>query len=288
MRAIYKRELRSYAVSMTGAIAIAVALLITGLMFRNYNLSTYHLLTFSYTLNNSSLVFYIVVPILSMRVFAEERKLKTDQLLLTAPVSVGQIVMGKYLALITVFAIPCVITGFYPLIMLRFGKETIKWDYSALLAYFLMGCAYLAIGMFISSTTENVIIAAILSILFVFVTQMISNTYTLMSASNFAALIFLVILAVLAGFLVYFMTKNYWAAMITISGLSAAWLITYAIKASWFSGKTEAVMKVLDFATHFNDFANGSFTIPNLLYFISAGAIGIILTIQSVLKRRWS
>ncbi len=288
MRAIYKRELRSYAVSMTGAIAIAVALLIMGLMFRNYNLSTYHLLTFSYTLNNSSLVFYIVVPILSMRVFAEERKLKTDQLLLTAPVSVGQIVMGKYLALITVFAIPCVITGFYPLIMLRFGKETIKWDYSALLAYFLMGCAYLAIGMFISSTTENVIIAAILSILFVFVTQMISNTYTLMSASNFAALIFLVILAVLAGFLVYFMTKNYWAAMITISGLSAAWLITYAIKASWFSGKTEAVMKVLDFATHFNDFANGSFTIPNLLYFISAGAIGIILTIQSVLKRRWS
>lgn len=288
MRAIYKRELRSYAVSMTGAIAIAVALLITGLMFRNYNLSTYHLLTFSYTLNNSSLVFYIVVPILSMRVFAEERKLKTDQLLLTAPVSVGQIVMGKYLALITVFAIPCVITGFYPLIMLRFGKETIKWDYSVLLAYFLMGCAYLAIGMFISSTTENVIIAAILSILFVFVTQMISNTYTLMSASNFAALIFLVILAVLAGFLVYFMTKNYWAAMITISGLSAAWLITYAIKASWFSGKTEAVMKVLDFATHFNDFANGSFTIPNLLYFISAGAIGIILTIQSVLKRRWS
>lgn len=288
MSAIYKKEMRGYFTSMTGPIAIAVSLLITGLMFRNYNLVQYHLLTFSYTLNNSSLVFYIVVPILSMRVFAEERKQKTDQLLLTAPVTLPEIVFGKYLALITVFAIPCVITGFYPLIMLHFGKETIRWDYATLLAYFLMGCAYLAIGMFISSTTENIIVAAILSILFVFVTQMIGNTYTLMSTSNFAALVFLVILAVLIGLLVYYMTKNYWASLITVAVLAAICFILYFVKSSWFSGRTESIMKILDFATHFNDFANGSFTIPNLLYFISAMAIGIVLTVQSIQKRRWS
>lgn len=288
MSAIYKKEMRGYFTSMTGPIAIAVALLITGLMFRNYNLVNYHLLTFSYTLNNSSLVFYIVIPILSMRVFAEERKQKTDQLLLTAPVTLPQIVFGKYLALITVFAIPCAITGLYPLIMLHFGKETLVWDYTTLLAYFLMGCAYLAVGMFISSTTENIIIAAILSILFVFVTQMIGSTYTLMSTSNFAALIFLIILAVLIGLLVYFMTKNYWAALITTAALAAVCFILYFVQSSWFSGRTESIMKVFDFATHFTDFANGSFTISNLLYFISAAAIAIVLTIQSIQKRRWS
>lgn len=288
MKAIYKKEMRSYFTSLTGPIAIAVCLFITGLMFRNYNLATYHLLTFSYTLNNSSLVFYIVVPILSMRVFAEERKQKTDQLLLTAPVSLTEIVFGKYLALITVFAIPCAITGIYPLIMRHFGKETLKWDYTVLLAFFLMGCAYLAVGMFISSTTENVIIAAILSILFVFATQMIGNTYTLMSASAFASLIFLIILTVIAGLIVWAMTHHFYASIGTTAVLAVICFILYFVKSSLFSGRAESVMKIFDFSTHFEDFANGSFTIPNLVYFISAMAIGIVLTIQVIQKRRWS
>ncbi len=288
MTAIYKKEMRSYFTSMTGAIAIAVMLLITGLMFRNYNLVTYQLLTFSYTLNNSSLVFYIVVPILSMRVFAEEKHQKTDQLLLTAPVSITQIVFGKYLALVSVFAIPCLITGIYPLIMNHFGNETLKWDYTTLLAFFLMGCAYLAIGMFISSLTENIIIAAIVSILFVFTTQMIGNVKTLVSTSNFAGLVLLVILSVLAGIFVYIMTKHYWASLGTTAVLAAACFITYFVNSSWFSGRVEQIMDVLDFATHFNDFANGSVTISNLLYYISAAAIGILLTNVTIQKRRWS
>ncbi len=288
MTAIFKKEMRSYLTSMTGAIAIAVMLLITGLMFRNYNLVTYQLLTFSYTLNNSSLVFYIVVPILSMRVFAEEKRQKTDQLLLTYPVSVWEIVLGKYLALVAIFAIPCLITGIYPLIMNFFGNETLLWDYTTLLAFFLMGCAYLAIGMFISSLTENVIIAAIASILFVFATQMIGSVETLVSTSNFAGLVLLIILAILLGVFVYVMTKHYWVSLGTTVVLSLVCFIMYFVNSSWFSGRVESIMDVLDFATHFNDFANGSFSISNLVYFISAAAIGILLTNVNIQKRRWS
>lgn len=287
MTAIYKKEMKSYLVSMTGAIAIAVSLLVTGLMFRYYNLYN-GVLTLHYTMNNSTLMFYIVVPVLSMRVFAEEKKQKTDQLLLTSPVTIREIVLGKYLALISVFAIPCAVTCIYPLIMKAFGKETLIWDYACIICFFLMGCAYLSCGMFISSLTENVVIAAILSILFVFVTQMVSSTSSLFSSSNFASLVTLIIISVLIGLLVYFMTRNFWASLGTIMGLSILWFIFYMVKPDWFGGKSESIIGILDFSTHFTDVANGSLTLGNIVYFISAAAIGIVLTMTSLERRRWS
>lgn len=287
MKAIYKREMKNYMTSMTGAIAIAVMLFVVALMFRYINLVNGYA-TFAYTASNSVLIFYIVVPVLSMRVFAEERKQKTDQLLMTAPVSLKEIVFGKYLALISIFAIPVVIMCFYPLMMMAFGTVTLKLDYLNILAFFIMGCAYLSVGMFISSLTESVIISAIVSILYVFVTQMISNTYSMFSSTNFASLLFLVILSILLGLLVYLMTKNYWAALGTTVVLAAACFITYLIKPSWFGGKTEAVLKVFDFNTHFSTFTQGSFSISDLLFFVSVAVVGIVLTMQSVAKRRWS
>jgi ABC-2 type transport system permease protein len=287
MSAVYKKEMRGYLTSMTGAIAVAVMLFVIGMMFRYYNLH-YGVLTFHYTLNNSNLIFYIVVPVLSMRVFAEERRSKTDQLLLTAPVRLSEIVFGKYLALISVFAIPCLISGLYPLIMLKFGKETLKWDYMVLLAFFVMGCAYLAVGMFISSCTENVIIAAIIAILFVFMSQLISNLSALISSSSAVSMAFILVLVLLLGLLVYFMTENYWAGIGVTGVLAIACLITFIVNKSWFSGKTESILGIMDFSTRFTDFANGSFTIPNLVYFLSVIVIGVALTMQNVQKRRWS
>ena len=114
MTAVYKRELRSYLTSMVGYLFIFFILLLTGIYFSAYQLAAAYP-KFEYTLSALTFVFLISVPILTMRVLAEERKQKTDQLLLTAPVSVGQIVLGKYLALVTIFAIPMVIMCFYPL-----------------------------------------------------------------------------------------------------------------------------------------------------------------------------
>ena len=137
MNAIYKREMKSYFTSMTGAIAIAVMLFVIGLMFRYINLSSGYA-SFAYAVSSSSLIFYIVVPVLSMRVFAEERRQKTDQLLMTAPVSLKDVVFGKYLALISIFAIPVVIMCFYPLIMSAFGTVTLQLDYLNILVFFIM------------------------------------------------------------------------------------------------------------------------------------------------------
>ena len=120
MTAVYKRELRSYLTSMIGYLFIFFILLLTGIYFSAYQLDAAYP-RFEYTLSALTFVFLISVPILTMRTLAEERKQKTDQLLLTAPVSVGKIVMGKYLALVTIFAIPMAIICLYPLVMSKFG-----------------------------------------------------------------------------------------------------------------------------------------------------------------------
>ena len=159
MRAIYKREVKSYLTSMIGYLFIFFLLLLTGIYFTAYQLlSAYP--KFEYTLNSLTFVFLIGVPILTMRVLAEERRQKTDQLLLTAPVSVSDIVLGKYLALVTVYGVAMAIICTYPLIMSKFGEVSFRAAYTAILGFFLLGCANLSIGVFLSSITESQVIAA--------------------------------------------------------------------------------------------------------------------------------
>ena len=166
MTAIYKRELKSYLTSMVGYLFIFFILVLTGIYFSAYQLSSAYP-KFEYTLSAITFAFLIGVPILTMRVLAEERKQKTDQLLLTAPVSVSGIVIGKYLALVTVFAVPMAVMCTYPLIMSRFGTVEFASAYTAVLGFFLLGCANIAIGVFMSALTESQVIAAVLSDIYV-------------------------------------------------------------------------------------------------------------------------
>ena len=162
MTAIYKRELKSYFQSMTGYVLIAFLVIFTGIYFMAYNLNSGYPY-FSYVLMNINYVLIIIIPMLTMRSFAEERKNKTDQLLLAAPVKLFDIVMGKYLAMVTVFAVPCLIFCIFPIIIKSFGTAYLKVDYLSILMFFLLGCVYLAIGMFLSSLTESQIIAAVIT-----------------------------------------------------------------------------------------------------------------------------
>ena len=108
MKAIYKRELRSYFTSMVGYVFIAVMVFFAGIYFMAYNIYNGYP-SFGYTLLSCTIIFMVTIPILTMRSMAEDRRSKTDQMLLTAPVSLTGVVMGKYLAMVTVFAIPMAI-----------------------------------------------------------------------------------------------------------------------------------------------------------------------------------
>ena len=183
MTAVYKRELRSYLTSMIGYLFMFFILLLTGIYFSAYQLAAAYP-KFEYTLSALTFVFLISVPILTMRVLAEERKQKTDQLLLTSPVSVEKIVLGKYLALVTIFAIPMIIMCLYPLLMSKFGTVSFAAAYTAILGFFLLGCANLAIGVFISSLTESQVIAAVLTFVFLFAFYMMNGISSFFSESS--------------------------------------------------------------------------------------------------------
>ncbi|MBR6326037.1 MAG: Gldg family protein [Lachnospiraceae bacterium] len=183
MIAIYKRELRSFFHSFIGFLFIAVNLFFLGLYCTIYNLMNSYPY-FSYAIAGCMFVFLFSVPILTMRVMADDRRNRTDQLILTAPVSVGRIVIGKYLATLTVFAIPCAIICLYPLVLSRFGKVPYGETYVAILGFFLYGAACIAIGVLVSSLTENIVIAAVLCFVVLFVGYMMPGLCGLISETG--------------------------------------------------------------------------------------------------------
>lgn len=186
MCAIYKKELRAYLTSMTGYIFMAVLLAVTSLYYvANCLVGGYPV--FGAILSSVYFVLLIIVPVLTMRSMAEEKRQKTDQLLMTAPVSLWKIVLGKYLAMVTVFLIPMAILCLYPLILLRFGSVSLPMAYTAILGYTLFGAACLAIGLFLSAVTESQVIAAVLTFGVLFFLNMASGIANVIGASGLLA-----------------------------------------------------------------------------------------------------
>lgn len=183
MIAIYKRELRAYFQSFIGLLFVGVSLFFVGLYFTVYNLM-YGSPYVSYAISSVAFVFMITVPVLCMKVLAEERHNKTDQLAITAPITVGKIVLGKYLALVTVFAVPTLVTCIYPLILQSYSDIPMGEAYTAILAYFLYGAVAIAIGMLMSSLTESQVIAAVLGFGVLFLGYMMSNITGLISSTG--------------------------------------------------------------------------------------------------------
>ncbi|MBR5248231.1 MAG: Gldg family protein [Lachnospiraceae bacterium] len=183
MFAIYKKELRSYFNSFIGLLFIGVILFFLGLYYTVYNLFKGYPY-YSYVISGTSFLFLITIPVLTMRILSEERHSKTDQLILTAPVSVGGIVAGKFLALATIFAIPTVISCIYPVLLRDFG--IVQWgdSYMAILAFFLYGLASIAICVLISSVTESQVIAAVISFGVLFLGYMMNSICSLISSSG--------------------------------------------------------------------------------------------------------
>lgn len=287
MTAVYKKELKSYLTSMIGYLFIFFVLVITGIYFSAYQLTAAYP-KFEYTLSALTFVFLIGVPILTMRVLAEERKQKTDQLLLTAPVSVGGIVLGKYLALVTIFAIPVGIMCTYPLLISNFGEVSMGEAYTGILGFFLLGCANLAIGVFLSSLTESQVIAAVLTFVFLFSFYMMNGISSFISQTSMSTCIAFGLLILAVAIIIYTMIKNLMISVLVGVIGEAALVILYIINSEFFAGGIQKVLEVFNLSGHFETFTNGIFDIKGIVYFLSVTIVCIFLTIQSIVKRRWN
>ena len=287
MTAIYKRELKSYLTSMVGYLFIFFVLVLTGIYFSAYQLSAAYP-KFETTLSAVTFVFLIGVPILTMRVLAEERKQKTDQLLLTAPVSVGNIVTGKYLAMVTVYAIPILVLCTYPLIMSKFGTVDFGTAYTAILGFFLLGCANIAIGLFMSALTESQVIAAVLTFVLLFAFYMMNGISSFFSKTSMSTCVTFGLLILAAAIIVYTMIKNVLiSAAVGVIG-EVILVIVYLLKSSIFEGGIQKVLDIFNLSGHFDNFTNNIFDIKGIVYFLSVIAVCLFLTMQSILKRRWN
>lgn len=183
MRAIWKRELKSYFQTVTGWLFIAATLTLFGLYFYVYNMY-YGSTDISSTLSAVTFLFLVTVPILTMRTLAEERKNKTDQLILTSPVSVEKVVLAKYLATGTVFTISVAVMCLAPLIMSAYGNVAFAKSYVGVLGFWLYGMTCIAIGTFVSSLTESIVISAVLTFVFLFVGYLMTGITNLISQNG--------------------------------------------------------------------------------------------------------
>ena len=287
MTAIYKRELKSYLTSMVGYLFIFFILVLTGIYFSAYQLSAAYP-KFEYTLSAVTFVFLIGVPILTMRVLAEERKQKTDQLLLTAPVSVGNIVIGKYLALVTVYAIPILVMCTYPLIMSKFGTVAFGSAYTAILGFFLLGCANIAIGVFMSALTESQVIAAVLTYVLLFAFYMMNGISSFFSKTSMSTCVTFGLLILAAAIILYTMIKNALISAIAAVIGEVILVVVYVVKSSVFEGGIQKVLNVFNLSGHFDNFTSNIFDIKGIVYFLSVIAVCLFLTMQSISKRRWN
>lgn len=287
MIAIYKRETASMLRSMIGWVVIAVLLGIAGIYFTNGNLN-YGLPYFGYVLSSVSFFLVFLCPALTMRTFAEEKRQKTDQLLLTAPVSVGSIVMGKYLALLTVFAIPTGIFALYPLILGQYGAVPMAETYATLLAFFLLGAACLAVGMFFSSITEHQVVAFVTAVVVLVVSYLMTGLQTIITAGSGSALVLFSVLAAAIGGLLWYFTKSFvlGAGVFTVAELALA--VVTATRSSAVTGAFTSVLDSLALFDRFSGFLNGTLDLGAYLYLISAAGLFVFFTVQALEKRRWS
>ena len=287
MSAIYKKELRSYFNGMIGAVFIGFILLIAGFYVAAANFAAGSAM-FEYAISGISVMYLPAIPVLTMRSISEEKSTKTDQLLYSLPISLSKIILAKYFAIITVLAIPMAVIGIYPLIMSLYGTVHFGVAYAALFATFLLGCALAAVGMFLSSLTENQVIAAVMSIAVFLVFYMITGLTSMIPTSAMSSMILFGCVAIVVGIILYFLTKNVPVSTGVSGVLIAVDVVLFIVKKEIFDGAFAKVLGVLDVFGKTLNFYEGIFDVPAVVYYLSFVVLFVFFTIQSMEKKRWS
>ena len=287
MIAVLKHELRNYFHSFTAYVFGAFLLAIVGIGAMLYNLQA-AVSNFEYVLSFGTIIFVVIVPILTMRVIAEERKQKTDQLLYSLPISTVKVILGKYLALLVIYLIPLAIISIYPLIFAQFGDVYLPTSFGSLVAIFIVGAALVALGVFISSLTDNQGLAAGIGIAVILFNYYSVSLSEYVSSTAFGSAIALSVLALLLGAIIRYLTRNEQLA----SGISLILLAVitaiYFLNPTAFEGLLPNIMRQLSLFDRFNTFVSGVFDLTAIFYYVSVIVFFLFLSVQSLEKRRYN
>lgn len=287
MIAVLKHELRLYFHSLTAYVFGAFLLAFVGIGAMLYNIQA-AVSNFEFVLSFGSMVFVVIVPILTMRVIAEERKQKTDQLLYALPITTTQVILGKYLALLVVYLIPLALISLYPPLFAQFGEVYLPTSYGSILAFFVLGAALIALGVFISSLTDNQGFAAGIGIAAILLNYYNVSLSEYISSTAFGSLAALCVLVVLLAMLVKYLTKNETLAYFGAGGLLVLIMGFYMYDPTKFEGLLPQVMADLSLFERFYVFVNGVFDMTAIVYYLTAIIFFLFLAVQSLEKRRYN
>lgn len=287
MTAIFKREFKNCFTGMIGWVIAAVSLFFLGLYFTNRNL-LYASSDFASVLYTMTMILLFLLPAISMRSFAEERKNKTDQLLLTSPVSIPAIVAGKFLAELAVFALPLAAAVVMPLLLQAFGTVSLVAAYSALLGYLLLGGACLAVGTWISALTENQILAYLATFGALLVAYLMNGIQTMFTTGNLLAFIVFMIVLLVASVLVGVICKRLAAGAVVFCAGAVVLFVLFQLRPAWLLTAFNAVLSALALFEPFKDIVGGVFSIPAIVYYLSVMGLFLFLTGQALARRRWN
>lgn len=287
MRAIFKREFSSYMHNVTGPLFIAALLL-----FDAAFVAIYHLLLqisdYGYSLTNLQYVLIFTIPVLAMRSLAEDKRSRVDQLLYSLPLSLSQVVLGKYLAMLVIFAIPCAVMGVYPLILGIFGTMNYATAYGSLIAFFLLGAALLALCMFVSALTESQIIAAVIGVGSTLVLSFMDTLAVLLPTGATFSFVALIVIALLLMLLLWALTKNVRLTVLVAAVLLGVMTVLFLVNSSMYAGLFLKMVQSVSLFGRFVNFNYGIFDVTTLVYDLSFIAFFLYLTYQAMEKKRWA
>ncbi len=287
MLAIFSKELKAYFYSATGYVFMVVFLLIGGIFFADYNLIPASPL-YSNVLSSMIFIFLILVPIITMRLLAEEKHQKTDQLLLTSPLSAAQIVIGKYLAAIALFYLTLTATLLYPFMLSWYGPVAIGEIASVYIGFALLGAAFIAIGLFVSSLTENQVVSAVCSfglLLFLWIIDWIQES---LPADGTTGVLFAAIIVVSIAIILYQATRNIIGSITELIVGASLILIIFLKNSVLFEGFMPRFLGWLSLVSRFKNFSMGILDLTSIVYYLTYAAAFVYLSIKNIEKRRWS
>ena len=287
MTAVFRHEMRLYFSGLMAYVYGAFSLCFVGIYMMYYNLN-YAYANFEYALAGASFAFIIMIPIVTMRIIAEEKKQKTDQLLYSLPISTTQIVVGKYLAALLTSVIPMIIVIAYPLMLQNYGNLYLPTSYGALFGYIMLAASLLAIGIFISSVTESQPMAAGICFAAMLLNYYMVTLAEYATSSAYGSLAAILILEFILAALMNHMTRNDILSQCLGAAAMLVTVVLYLYRSEWFEGLFPKILENISVYERFYEFVDGIFDYTHVVYFISVIIFFLFLTVQSLEKRRYN
>jgi ABC-2 type transport system permease protein len=287
MIAIFKREIKAYFLTPIGYLYMGLFLLLTGIFFTFGNIFSQSS-QFSGFLGNLLFIYLFAVPLLTMRLFSEEKRQKTDQLLLTSPASITEIVCGKFLAALTLYAMTMVVTILYAAVIAVFGDLQTMEVLGSYIGFLFLGAGYISVGVFISASTENQLTAALVTFFCLLVILLLDSIVQIIPTDQMAGLISAAVLAAAVLLILFINTRNW------VITLGAVIICGLAIGAFWYfqknvyAGFLGKFLGWFSLNRRYQSFSMGLLKFDSLLYYASFSGLFLFLTVRLIEKRRWN